>query len=156
MSNPEFCNLLFDHFKPIRQDLLEWTQEPYEQNELYSEKLIHKVCAGLKVRSKAEAMIATSLHKHKIPFRYECKLQLGEQIFYPDFTIRHPDTGEYYYWEHLGLISDLSYCQKAFSKIQTYILHDISPAHNLILTFEDKDHPLDAELIEKIIARYFL
>ena len=56
------------------------------------------------MRSKSEAMIAMSLYVQKIPYRYECELKLGSITLFPDFTIRHPETGEIFYWEHFGMM----------------------------------------------------
>lgn len=113
-----FQNLLKSHFQPISQELSEWMNSPYEKNKTYPEYLIHKTNAGIHVRSKAEAMIVQILYSNQIPFRYECALYLGNTVFYPDFTIRHPITGETYYWEHFGKMDDESYVRKTYSKLQ--------------------------------------
>ena len=49
--------------------------------------------------------------------------KLAEHIIYPDFTLRHPDTGKYYYWEHFGQMDTPEYYTKACSKMQLYISH---------------------------------
>ena len=76
--------------------------------------------------------------------------------FYPDFTIRHPKTGEIIYWEHFGLMDDPSYYQKTFSKLQLYASYGIIPSINLITTYETQEHPLSADIVEKIVKHYFL
>ena len=129
---------------------------PYQRNMKYPEQLNHKTSSGNRVRSKSEAMIDMFLHTNRIPFRYECALELGEITIYPDFTIRHPETGEVYYWEHFGLMDDPDYRKKAISKIQLYTAHGIIPSINLITTFETKEHPLNSELIQSIISYHFL
>lgn len=128
---------------------------PYEQNPKYPEQLIHKTASGKFVRSKSEAMIDLYLYNKRLPFRYECALQLGEATVYPDFTILHPQTGERYYWEHFGMMDEPSYYQKVFPKLQLYTSYGIIPSINLITTFETRKHPLTTELIEKIIEYYF-
>ena len=100
MKDNEYTELLSDFFKPLSQELSEWMNTPYIRNSKYPEHLIHKTCVGYKVRSKSESMICTYLSINKIPFRYECALTLGNKVYYPDFTIRHPKTAEIYYWEH--------------------------------------------------------
>ena len=95
------------------------------------------------------------LYINKIPFRYECALQLGEMTLYPDFTVKHPVTGEVYYWEHFGMMDEPNYCKKACSKLQLYSSHGILPTVNLIMTFESKKHPLSSDMIEEIIEYYF-
>lgn len=156
LQKTEYRNLLENHFRPIKEELEQWSKEDYEQNLNYPEFLTHQSSSGHLVRSKSECLIDTLLYMKKIPFRYECALELGGVKMYPDFTIRHPKTGELYYWEHFGLMDKKDYVQKAFSKQQLYALHGIIPSHHLITTYETKDRPLDSGEIEKIIEKYFL
>lgn len=151
-----FQELLSPYFKPLAEELSLWMNSAFETNPLYPEQLLHKTISGNHVRSKSEALIDMSLYMHKIPFRYECILQFNEITLYPDFTIRHPDTGEYYYWEHFGLMDDDSYSKNACSKLQLYSSHGIIPSIHLITTYETKENPLNTEVIEKIIEHYFL
>ena len=130
--------------------------EHYKKNEQYPEYKIHKTCTGEMVRSKSEAFIYTCLCNHKIPFRYECELWLGEIVFYPDFTIRHPKTGKQYYWEHLGLMDKPEYIHRAYNKLDVYGCHGIVPTINLITTYETKGYPLSIQAIENLIKEYFL
>lgn len=151
-----YRELLMPSFAPISEKLENWANASFERNSNYPEQLIHKTPSGRLVRSKSEAMIEYMLTKNKIPFRYECILHLGEKAFFPDFTIRHPQTGETYYWEHFGLMDDPAYAQNACSKIQNYAFHGIIPTANLIMTFEAKEYPLSLEVVEKLIEHYFL
>lgn len=155
-DNSGFKELLTPYFQPISQELLEWMNSPFQKNPNYPELLIHKTVSGNLVRSKSEVLIDMSLHMHRIPFRYECALHLDHTTVYPDFTIRHPQTGEYYYWEHFGLMNDDSYIQKTCSKLYTYSSNGIVPSIHLITTYETKDNPLSLEMIEKTIEYYFL
>lgn len=151
-----FHDLLTPYFQPISDELFSWMNSPFETNVLHSEHLLHKTISGNHVRSKSEMLIDMSLYIHKIPFRYECALTLGDITLYPDFTLRHPRTGEYYYWEHFGLMDDEAYCRNACSKLQLYSSYGIIPTIQLITTYETKDNPLSSETIEKIIEHYFL
>lgn len=155
-SIPEYQQLLSPFFTPISKELLDWMNSPYERNTKYPEKLIHKAHSGIYVRSKSEAIIDMFLHMNHIPFRYECALQLGPVITYPDFTIRHPQTGKIYYWEHFGLMDNPDYCKNTYSKLQLYSEHRIYPTIQLITTYETKENPLDAEIVEKTVEHYFL
>lgn len=151
-----YQELLAPYFLPKSKELSNWISEPYERNQNYQEQLIHKGMSGNFVRSKSESMIDTSLYMHKIPFRYECALVLGETTIYPDFTIRHPETGQTYYWEHFGLMDQFTYSQNAYRKLQLYTNHGIIPTFQLITTYETKEHPLTASFIEKIVEYHFL
>lgn len=155
ISSPEYQELLTPFFKPISQEISEWMNSPYEKNNLYPEKLVHRTLMGGYVRSKSEMLIDMVLCNNKIPYRYECALQLGEMLVYPDFTIRHPQTGQFYYWEHFGLMDDPNYSRKAFSKLQQYASNGIIPSIQLITTYETKDNPLNISDIEKIVEHYF-
>lgn len=131
-------------------------ESPFECNQNYPENLIHKTFSGHLVRSKSEALIDMALSINKIPFRYECALHLGESTIYPDFTIRHPHTGETYFWEHFGKMDHSMYCKNVYAKLQLYSAHGIIPSIQLITTYETLDHPLTTDKIELLIKEYFL
>jgi hypothetical protein len=156
LNHPGIQRLLNPYFKPHSKELAEWMSSPYTHNPYYPEHLSHKTVLNFLVRSKSESMITMMLHTNNIPFRYECELVLGSQIIYPDFTIRHPQTGECYYWEHLGKMDDPNYYKNKFRLLEQYTSHGIVPSINLILTFETQRHPLTADVIQKIIEHYFL
>lgn len=155
-ENSGYKDLLNSYFKPTSQELQEWIDSPYEQNPTFPEQLIHKSISGNFLRSKSESLIDTLLFYNHLPFRYEAELKLGHATYYPDFTIRHPKSGETIYWEHFGLMDDSGYCQKSISKLQFYALHGIIPSINLITTFETQNHPLSVDLVDRIINYYFL
>nr|MBQ8251820.1 ATPase [Lachnospiraceae bacterium] len=156
MSPSGFQPLLLPHFQPLSHELNLWMNSPYDKNPNYHENLIYKGITNNFLRSKSEVMIDMMLRTHHIPFRYECALQLGNSLLYPDFTIRHPQTGAYYYWEHFGLMDVPSYIENTTSKLNLYASHGITPGIQLITTYETKNQPLDPELVEKYIEYHFL
>lgn len=156
LQNPEFEEFVSNIYKPKEKQFQEWMNAPYKKNTFHPENLIHKTRSGICVRSKSEVLIARILSEYHIPFRYECALQLDEKCIYPDFTILHPVTGEVFYWEHFGLMDDVSYSQNTFSKMQLYNMNGIIPSVNLITTYETEKHPLSEEMIEEIVKYYFL
>lgn len=151
-----FSELLTPYFHPKSHELLDWMNASYDHSTKYPEQLLHKTISGNLVRSKSESLIDMLLYTHKIPFRYECALQLGDITLYPDFTIRHPYTGIVYYWEHFGRMDDPAYCKNTYSKLQLYSSHGIIPSIHLITTYETQDHPLSSDTVEKIIQQYFV
>ena len=155
LQDEEYQKLISAYYKPISNELQEWSEASYEQSRDYPEQLIHKSISGKYVRSKSEAMIDMFLFQKRIPYHYEEKLVLGGIVIHPDFTIRHPNTGEYFYWEHFGMIDDFSYCNKMLGKLKTYISNGIYPSVNLITTYETQEYPLSLEMIEKTIEFYF-
>lgn len=156
INSPEYRELLAPSFTPLSQELNEWMNSPYEKSEKYPENLVNKTYSGNLVRSKSEAIIDMFLWKYKIPFRYECILQLDDIFIFPDFTIRHPETGEVFYWEHFGMMDNPNYSKKVLSKLQLYISNGIIPSIQLITTYETKENPLSSEVVEKIVEHYFL
>ena len=150
----EYKELLSPFFTPTSRELLDWMNSPYEKSTEHPEHLIYKTHSGNFVRSKSEVIIDMSLYMNKIPFRYECALQLGKTTIYPDFTLRHPQTGKTLYWEHFGLMDDPDYCRKAYAKLQLYTMNGIIPSVHLITTYETKENPLSSDLVEKMIEYY--
>ncbi|MBE5954624.1 MAG: ATPase [Lachnospiraceae bacterium] len=155
LSQPGYKELLSPLFMPTSHKLTEWMLEPYDKNPKHPEQLSIKTNSGNMVRSKSEAFIDMLLHANKIPFKYECALTLGSTVFYPDFTIMHPKTGEIFYWEHFGMMDDPVYAGKAYSKLQKFSKHGIIPSINLITTYETQEHPLDLDTVQKLIEQYF-
>ena len=151
----EYQELLGSFTKPKSQKLYEWAKAPYQTNESYPQNKIYRTSSGNMVRSKSEALIDMVLSVNKIPFRYECALQLGDNTIFPDFTIMHPQTEEIYYWEHFGKMDNPKYAKSAGEKMQMYIMHGIIPSINLITTFETIEHPVDTRMIEDMVKRYF-
>jgi len=150
-----YHDLLSSCFSLASEDLNQWASESYDHCTLHPERLVHETASGHMVRSKSEAMIAMLLYQKKIPFRYECALSLKNIVIYPDFTIRHPDTGKYFYWEHLGLMDDPDYNRNACSKIQLYAANNIIPTIQLILTAETLAQPLTYNTVQHTIQQYF-
>lgn len=156
LANPAYQELLSNYIKPKDQELIDWMNEPYKKNQKHPESLIHKTVSGNLVRSKSEMLIDMALYKNKIPFRYECPVDMNGATYHPDFTIFSPKTRKIVYWEHFGLMDDPVYAQKAYHKLQIYTANGFIPMHNLIVTFETKEYTLSSETIEKIIESYFL
>lgn len=155
-EHSEYHKLLTSLFQTQSEELSNWMKSPFKSNPRNPEHCIHKSISGNIVRSKSESLIDMSLYVRRIPFRYECELQLGEHTIYPDFTIRHPITGKVYYWEHFGNMDNPKYVQNCMYKLQNYAAHGIIPGINLITTYESKERPLTSETIDRIISEFFL
>lgn len=135
--------------------MINWLHEEYTHNPLNPEQLVHDAKSGNKVRSKSEAIIDMVLYINKIPFRYECELNLKDTVIYPDFTILHPLTNKIYYWEHFGMMDITSYYQKAYNKLMLYASNNIYPTINLIVTYETSKNPLSISKVQRIVEEYF-
>ena len=76
---------------------------------------------GERVRSKSEKIIADKLYMMGIPYVYECPIYLKEYGFvYPDFCVLNKRTRKDFFYEHLGMMDNKEYCEKAIKKIECY------------------------------------
>lgn len=151
LMNKSYSNLLGEGCVNVDSD---WENQRYKTNPYYPEQCNVSCLSGHMVRSKSEAFIDMALVQHGIPFRYECELVLGGQAYYPDFTMRIPDTGKIIYWEHFGRMDDADYARNAFNKMKVFYDYGLIPGHNVIYTFETKNNPFtyaDAEVELKTI-----
>ena len=102
-------------------------------------------------------MIADRLFNAKIPYRYEQLLMLDLRtnlFYYPDFTILNTRTRQVYYWEHLGLLGDNSYCDDNIKKLCDYAEYGIIHGKNLILSYECEGRPLSTTYVNKMIEEF--
>lgn len=155
LNSPGIQQILLPDENRFSDNITEWQHAPYEKSSDHPDHLIYPTLKGDKVRSKSEMMIAHELFTNHIPYRYECRLDLPYEFYYPDFTILHPDAGFIILWEHFGMMHDEQYVKKTARKIKTYIENGFIPGQNLIMTFESENHPFDYREIIDIIARYF-
>ena len=78
--------------------------------------------------SKSEVLIANELATAGIAYDYELPLHgHGGKVRYPDFTIADADTGETWYWEHLGMLSDAGYRERWRLKLAWYRANGVKP-----------------------------
>lgn len=80
LNSPGYKELLAPIFTPLSQELQDWANAPYKKNDSHPENLIIETHSGNIVRSKSEMLIDMFLFKNKIPFRYECQLELNDII----------------------------------------------------------------------------
>ena len=117
------------------------------------EALIHRTKRGDLVRSKSEVIIANELLAQGVDrYEYEAPLALPDgRTRYPDFTVVDDDTGERYYWEHLGLLHNPDYAARWTRKLNAYRAACILPhdegggeAGTLIITRDDEHGGIDS------------
>ena len=144
---------------PIKQPLEEYVQE--WENVSYQGKVFEEgvpqmyTAKGERVRSKSEVIIADSLYREGISYRYEYPLHLKNgTVFYPDFTVLKTDTREEIYWEHMGMMDDAEYVEGAIYKLMVYEQNGIFSGKNLILTYETKKYPMNQRRIKGCIRQY--
>lgn len=147
--------------KPLIEDdemyIERWLDEHPGNKNTYKEGTSYKTNRGEFVRSKSEKIIADALEKHGVPYQYEPLVELdGYHTVFPDFIALNVRTKETYYWEHLGIVSDLEYASKNLQKIQQYDKNGIKLGENLIITIESKENPLMIQGVEDRIIRFLL
>lgn len=144
---------------------IEITEEEYRQNwesvtyigkeieesvpKIYTEK-------GDLVRSKSEMIIADSLRRAGIPYRYEYPVYTKEWGYiYPDFTVLNKRSRKEWIWEHFGKMDDPLYVERNMQKINIYERNGIVLGKNLLITFESKQQPLSQQVVNRMIEEFF-
>lgn len=155
-QTPHLAEILDPLFSPMDKKLVAWANADYPSSAGHPEHLIHKGPKGKMYRSKSEADIAHCLYKNHIPYRYEWDKYINGITYHIDFTIRHPKTGETFYWEHCGRMDKDGYSANVGTKIKDYESAGIFPDRNLILSFESKQFPFEYGMAEEIVERWFL
>lgn len=144
--------LINPYVRPTGQFVSEWESFVYkglsfseDAPEIYSER-------GERVRSKSEKMIADKLLLMKIPYRYECPLNIGRQMpVYPDFMILDVRERKVVIYEHFGMMEDSKYACDALNKIADYEKAGYYVGKDLLFTMESSNCPLNMRLFEKKI-----
>lgn len=135
----------------------QWRKAEFQGNpfaegsaEIYTEK-------GERVRSKSEKIIADMLYRHGILYRYEYPVALqGLGTVYPDFTILNLKERKEIYWEHLGMMDNPEYCERALYKLNCYTKNGIMLGDRLLISHETSKRPLETAVIEKMMEKRFL
>ena len=141
-----------------------WTGRPFASDAPY-------ICtaSGERVRSKSEVIIADTLFRYNIPYRYEFPItlkrsnsddirrDLGRSItLYPDFLCLNTRTRTEFYWEHFGLMDSTEYSNNAAGKLRLYTENGILAGRNLIITMETQTEPPSIKALEKLIEEFLL
>ena len=110
-----------------------------------------------RVRSKSEVIIADTLARHGIPYRYEYPLELkNDRTVHPDFLCLNVRTRAEFYWEHFGLMDDPDYLERTLLKLKSFAENHIIPGKNLIFTMESAACPLSTRQVENLINEFLL
>lgn len=150
-----FQDLLIPVQEPLGVYLSQWTEIQYKGKKFYKDSPEFYTDRGKRMRSKSEVMIANLLSQFRIPYHYEKPMVLkGIGSVYPDFTLLDLENRQEIYWEHLGMMDEKDYCEKAINKISSYIANGLYPGKRLILSFETSKQPLDMIQIQSMILEY--
>ena len=137
----------------------EWSAIPYKGKDFAPDQPEHFTMRGERVRSKSEMIIADTLTRLKIPYKYEYPIDIVNLsnipcTFFPDFLCLNQKTRKEFFWEHFGMMDDPEYAAAAARKLRIYEKNSIFPGKNLIITMETSDLPINAKQVEKIALQY--
>ena len=137
-------NLLLTAVRP--EDAVTW----------YAHHLLHRTAINVPVRSKSEVIVADTLTRLGISYKYEEKLfsKSGNPNDYrlPDFTVSFE--GDTYYWEHLGMLTVPSYKRKWDRKYAWY--KENGYLDQLITSEDGPDGSISSPEIERIARNRIL
>lgn len=147
-----------------------WISQKYKGKPFQPDSQKMYTSNGERVRSKSEVLIADTLKRLGVPYRYEfpLTLKIGDRnrdqtdtatrskklTIHPDFICLNLRTRQEFIWEHFGRMDDGNYSKKTAKKLRTYSENNIHPGKNLILTVEAVGLPLSSMYIEEIIHTY--
>ena len=175
-SQTKLCRL-YTKLHPARQQLVtpvtltdeqyaeQWQRASWQGRSFSDDLPAHTTSKGERVRSKSEVLIADTLYRLKIPYRYEYPLEIKRYsvekytqsiTFHPDFICLNVRTRKEFFWEHFGLMDNLEYAQKAAGKLRLYAENNIIPGQNLIITMETQAEPLVTQFVERLIKTFLL
>lgn len=145
-----FGKLVPAEFHSIRFLCADWASH-YTRSVYRDEELIYKTKHGEYVRSKFEMMVANALLDLRIPYRYECKLTLGNRSYLPDFMLKNPRTGDVSLLEAFGMMDSPEYATNALQKLKDYQAHGYYLGKNLFAVFDCRDAPFETDLFKDML-----
>ena len=157
-SSPSSSNQAYSVARPIPSISAASATRPFA-----SRMASRTTTRGDLVRSKSEVIIANELLHRGFPrYVYEKELVLPDgKTRYPDVTIENDDTGEVFYWEHLGLLHNPEYERRWKQKLADYrdagilpVEEGGGPAGSLITTRDDPGGGIDAQRIAELISAH--
>lgn len=146
--------------KPVtigaKEFAMRWQNEPYNAKAIDEESAI-QTSSGLYVRSKSEVIIAETLTRLGVPFKYEYPLSIrGLGTFHPDFCCLNVQSRKEVIWEHFGMMDSPEYAVNATEKINLYAQRGFVLGDNFIATFETAKNPLNAKVVKELAERILL
>lgn len=122
-----------------------WLAVTYERKSFAENSPEFYSADGLRVRSKSEVIIADTLTRLRIPFRYEFPLKIkGLGVVHPDFICLDVRRRRTVVWEHFGMMDNPDYALRAVHKMKRYREAGFNGG-NFITTFESTGDPLSSK-----------
>lgn len=145
---------------PRVEFIAQWSAASYVGKPFSDDTKLLLTAKGERVRSKSEVIIADTLLRMGIPYRYEYPhiMKVGSRHvkFHPDFTcLRISDRSEIL-WEHLGMMDDPEYAGRTFKKMEVYEANGIFIGAGLIITQETMENPLSSATVQRLAEKFLL
>ena len=95
---------------------------------------------GMILDSRAEMIVAQTLDELGLEYKYEPRLIIGNDIYYPDFIVYLPEFQRCFFIEFLGKLNDLKYITRNEFKLMDYLNSGMVVNQDLLLFcgFEDR------------------
>ena len=95
---------------------------------------------GMILDSRAEMIVAQTLDELGLEYKYEPRLIIGNDIYYPDFIVYLPEFQRCFFIEFLGKLNDLKYITRNEFKLMDYLYSGMVVNQDLLLFcgFEDR------------------
>lgn len=151
----------------------QWLATPYTRKTISGDVPQLVTTRGEHVRSKSECIIADTLARLEIPYRYEAPLKISvgansskqskcmsadkrTVTFHPDFTCLNKRTRQEFIWEHFGMMDVANYAKNAVEKERIYANAGFIPGVNFIASTEVDDIPLNSKYVEQLAKKLLL
>lgn len=108
-----------------------------------------------RVRSKSEILIANTLKRMGVPYRYEYPQEVqGLGNYHPDFTCLNIRLQREVIWEHFGRMTDEGYVENMVNKLNRLTLAGYKLGKDYIFTTETEKTPLNTRVVERMIIDF--
>ncbi len=147
---------MINPYNPINIYIEKWKAVKYQRKKINIDQVAFLTRNKEFVRSKSEVIIADTLDKLGIPYRYEYPLYLENYQLFPDFTVLNIKTGKEFIFEHFGMLGEQNYDKNLNLKLELYSRNGYFFGENLLYTFETKNAPLNTLYLEKLLEHFLL
>ena len=159
---------LYSRMNKVRQSLItpatltneqfieEWQKVTWSTRPFDADAPEYFTACNERVRSKSEVIIADTLNRKGIPYRYEYPVELSGKTFHPDFLCLNLRTRQEIIWEHFGMMDCPEYLEQALQKIKIFNDNNYFIGRNLIITMESQSNNISTRQLEQIIKAYLI
>lgn len=163
---------LWDSLHPARREMVEpltltddeflkrWRAVEYKPKGFDADASVLLSVGGDRVRSKSEVIIADTLQRFDVPYRYEFPYVLKQGCrrltVHPDFTCLNKRTRQEFIWEHFGLVDDTNYAENMVKKVDMYQENGFAMGKNFLMTMETREKPLSSKNVARLVQDFLL